>query len=213
MDDPINSKDQEDNNQELEKTQSEGETETSGTEEPSSIKNIKKSFFVNNNRDLNYERQFSAKKSSNKITFLLIGLLLLIVLTGGFFLRFKLKSLVRSLQPAPLPTSLVTLQPTPTPNPLIRSAWNLEVLNGTGESGLAKKIASKIQALGYQVVKTDNADKSNYSQTQILVKKELIDRVDLVIADLKDTIKIASVAGELKEGTASARIIIGKDSI
>ena len=78
---------------------------------------------------------------------------------------------------------------------------------------MAKKIAAKIQDLGYQVVKTGNSDKSDYSQTQVFVKKDVLDKVDLVIADLRDVIKIASVAGQLQEGTASVRIIIGKDSI
>lgn len=174
---------------------------------------IKRSFLVNNGKPLNYEHQFSAKKSSNKITFILIGLLLLIVLGGAFSFRSKIKNLVGNLQPTPTPAPVVSVQPTPTPNPLVKSEWSFEVLNGSGEKGLAKKIAVKIQDLGYQVVKSGNADKSNYSQTQVFVKKDRLDKIDLVIADLKDAIKIASVAGQLQEGTVSARIIIGKDSI
>lgn len=174
---------------------------------------IKRSFTINNGKALNYEHQFSSKKSSNKITFLLVGLLLLIVLGGAFFFRSKIKNLaVGNLQPTPTPVPAV-VQPTSTPNPLVKSEWSFEVLNGSGESGLAKKIAAKIQDFGYQVVKSGNADQSDYSQTQVFVKKDLLGKVDLVIADLKDVIKIASVAGQLQEGTASAKIIIGKDSI
>jgi len=174
---------------------------------------IKRNFLVNNGKPLNYEHQFSAKKSSNKITFILIGLFLLIVLGGAFFFRSKIENLVGNLQPTPTPAPVASAQPTPTPNPLVKSEWSFEVLNGSGESGLAKKIAAKIQDLGYQVVKTGNSGKSDYSQTQVFVKKDVLDKVDLVIADLRDVIKIASVAGQLQEGTASARIIIGKDSI
>lgn len=174
---------------------------------------IKRSFVVNNGKPLNYEHQFLAKKSSNKITFILIGLLLLIVLGGAFFFRSKIENLVGNLQPAPTPAPVASAQPTPAPNPLVKSEWSFEVLNGSGESGLAKKIAAKIQDFGYQIVKSGNADKSDYSQTQVFVKKDLLDKIDLVIADLRDVIKIASVAGQLQEGTASARIILGKDSI
>lgn len=150
------------------------------------------------------------KKKSNKVTIILAAVLLMIVLAVGAFF-FK------SSKPAPAPvptTSPVTYEtPSPAPDLLVRSDWSLEVLNGSGTSGLAKKVAAEIAALGYPVVKTGNADKQTYAKTEILVKKDLMPQIDLVIADLKDTIKIASVAGELTEGTASARIIIGKDSI
>lgn len=106
--------------------------------------------------------------------------------------------------------------PIPTPSPTLavkleRSEWSFEVLNGSGVSGAAKKLADQLKSLGYQVVKAANADKDTYTQNQIYVKAELKDKVDLVIADLKDFVKIASVAGELEDSTASARIIIGKD--
>ncbi len=156
------------------------------------------------------------KKKSNKITIILAVLLLVIVgVVGAFFFK--------SSKPAPTPvptTSPVTYEtPSPTTAPLVRSDWSLEVLNGSGTSGLAKKVAAEILALGYPVVKTGNADKQTYAKTEIFVRKDFADggafgtKVDLIIADLKDVIKIASVAGELTEGTASARIVIGKDVV
>ncbi len=149
------------------------------------------------------------KKKSRKTLYLII-VLILILATLGFLFRHQIKSLF-SVGPAPTPTPTATPAPSPTPEPLSRTVWSLEVLNGTSTSGQAKKVADKLKELGYPVVKVGNADKQNYPATQILVKKDLLSKVDLVVADLKDIIKIASVAGELKEGTASARIIIGKD--
>lgn len=156
------------------------------------------------------------RKKGNKLVFIILIIILVAILSlGAFFLRSKIvglsgqgenkSDLSSSETPAPLSTS--------TPNPLIRSDWSLEVLNGSGESGLAKTIAGKLTDLGYPVVKMGNADKSNYAKTEIQVKKELAEKIDLIIADLKDTIKIASVGAELKDSTASARIIIGKDAI
>lgn len=152
------------------------------------------------------------RKSMKKIIFVII--ILIVLLSAGFFFRAQIKGLVGGggVKSTPSP-SMSTPEPSPTPSPLVRSDWSFEVLNGSGASGLAKKIASNLQVLGYFVVKTGNADKDNYSETQILIREDLLEKVDLVIADLKDIIKIASVAGQLKEGTASARIIIGKDSI
>lgn len=170
---------------------------------------IKRSFTFDKDRFLNYEQKSS--KMPRKI--LLIAGTLIIVAVIGFLFKSQLKSLVVGVRSTPTPTPLAVVQSTPAPNPLVRSEWSFEVLNGSGESGLAKKVATKITDLGYQIVKTGNADKNNYAATQILVKQDLQDKVDLVIADLKDTVKIASMAGELTEGTASARIILGKDSI
>lgn len=152
------------------------------------------------------------KKSGKKFIFII---LIIVVLAGiGFFL-YKSRSSIKGLVsgPTPTPTPIATPAPTEAPKVLERSEWSFEVLNGSGSTGLAKKIADRIKDLGYQVVKTGNADKSNYPITQILVKKDLAEKLDLVIADLTDTIKIASYAGELNDSTASARIILGKDSI
>ncbi len=166
------------------------------------------------NPNLKANMTFAPEKKSNKKWFFVV-ILLVVVLAVGYFFRHQIKNLVPggvTSKPSSFPVTQLPSS-TPTPNPLIKSQWSFEVLNDSGATGLAKTIAAKVEALGYQVVKTGNADKSNYAQSEILVTKDLLEKVDLVIADLKDAIKIASVAGELKEGTASARIIIGKDAI
>lgn len=149
------------------------------------------------------------KKKSSKKVFVIV-IVVIILLAGGFLLRNRIKGVVKQ-EPEPTPTPSVTSIPTPESNPLVRSDWSFEVLNGTSSSGLAKALADKLIALGYPVVKLGNADKDTYTRTEILVKKNLMAKINLVVADLKDTVKIASLAGELNEGSASARIIIGKD--
>lgn len=151
----------------------------------------------------------AVKKKGHKKLFI-IASLILVLLIAAFFLRHKIKGIVLG-GPKTTPTPTSTPLPTPTPNPLNKSEWSLEVLNGTTTLGQAKKLADKLKEIGYPVVKTGNADKQTYAQSQIFVKKDLLAKVDLLVADLKDIIKISSVAGELKEATASARIIIGKD--
>lgn len=157
--------------------------------------------------------QLDSKKSGKKT--LLLGFILALILLGilGVVFRDKVNAFLNGVQQTvqPTPTPSATLEPTPTPNPLIRSDWSLEVLNGSGVSGQAKKLADKLRELGYAVVKTGNADKDTYEISEILVKSDLQDKLDTVIVDLKDTIKIASIGGELKDSTASAQIIIGKD--
>lgn len=151
-----------------------------------------------------------------KKTFFVILVILIILIASAIFFRQQIQSFFLgggTAEPSPTPGFISTPAPTPTPNPLTRSDWSFEVLNGSGETGLAKKVAEKLTGLGYQVVKTGNAGKSDYTETQFFVNKDMQDKADLVIADLKDTFKIASVAGDLKDSTVSARIIIGKDNI
>lgn len=149
---------------------------------------------------------------SSKTTVLIIILILILMAVGGGLIAFRNKTFLKSVTSSPTPTPTVAPTPTPTPNPLNKADWSLEVLNGSGEAGLAKKIASELQDLGYPVVKVGNASKE-YTKTEIFSKKDLMDKVELVITDVKDVIRIATVSGELKDSTASARIIIGKDSI
>lgn len=134
------------------------------------------------------------------------GVVALIVV--GLFLTQRKN--VTGPTPTPEPTS--TPAPTVTPKPSFdRSEWSLEVLNGTGVTGAAKKLADKLVELGYKIVKTGNADRSDYEASQLFVAKDMKDKQDLLLEDLKKEISIASVSGELKDSTASARIIVGKE--
>lgn len=162
--------------------------------------------------DLSYQPLQSRPKSGKKK--LIIAAVIIAVLIGGWVVKSNFggsSKTVIKIESQPIPTPApVTSAPTPKPA-LVRSEWSLEVLNGSGVTGAAKKLADQLKELGYEVLKTANADKDSYTQNQIYIKAELKDKVDLVIADLKDIIKIASVGGELKDSTVSARIIIGKD--
>ena len=157
------------------------------------------------------EEEAPMEKSNKKLFVIGATVAGLIALAAvGFFLSQR-KNISSSQSPIPTPL-VATPSSTPTPKPdFNRAEWSLEVLNGTEVSGAAKKLADKLTALGYPVVKSGNADKQTYETTQLLIKKELQSKVDLVIADLKDVVKIASVDGQLKDSTASARIILGKE--
>lgn len=159
----------------------------------------------------NYQPMLSQSKSGKK-KFAAAAIIIVILLATGWVIKSGSGSAESEIKTGsqPIPTPL----PTPSFTPAVkleRSGVSFEVLNGSGVTGAAKKLADQLKELGYEVLKTANADKDTYTQNQIYIKAELKGTVDLVIADLKDIIKIASVAGELKEGTASARIIIGKD--
>lgn len=159
--------------------------------------------------DISYHQ----KKSNKKTVFITVLAVIVLVAVGFVILNLTgnakkpEKTTPQDQNPTPIPP------PTQAPKELDRSQWSFEVLNGSGTTGLAKKIADQLKDLGYLVVKIANAGRDDYPQSQILVENSRLDDVDLVVADLKDIIKIASFGGELKDSTASARIIIGQDSI
>jgi hypothetical protein len=149
-------------------------------------------------------------KSNRKLYFLGGVVLVLIILgVGGFIFLFINNSSDRESAVAPVAQESTQASPSATLPILVRSEWSFEVLNGSGIPGAAKKAAGEMIALGYEVVQTGNADQI-YETNELFVSPEMKNETDLLIADLKDIVKISTVAGVLKNSTASARIIIGK---
>jgi hypothetical protein len=107
--------------------------------------------------------------------------------------------------PAPTSPPEVTQPPV---NP--RAEITLEVLNGSGVKGVAGTIAGDLEKLGYTILNIDNADAQTYTQTEIYTAPSFVPS-DLLLSDLAKDYPSATVTGELKDSTASAKIIIGKD--
>ncbi len=108
---------------------------------------------------------------------------------------------------APTPSSVITPTMSAAPD---KSSVFIEVQNGAGISGVATIAAKKLQARGYEHVQTGNADKSNYTSISLYISKTMTyDRANF-LSDIKKDFPEASEAGELKDSTYSARIIIGK---
>ena len=87
-----------------------------------------------------------------------------------------------------------------------RSGITFEVLNGSGVAGAAKKVAEKIEDLGYKVLKTGNTEET--SGNKLYLRADIADFSDEIISDLAD-FDISGVSGELTEGSASARVVLG----
>src|SRR3989337_477012 len=113
-------------------------------EEPSTVK----ASFISNDHDLKYEPK-DMDKSSGKGILLIIGLFVVLAV-GGFFLNQKFKILPGSGQlTQPTPSDIPIPITSPTPQAVIdRSEWSFEILNGSGVTGAAKKLAEEIQTLG-----------------------------------------------------------------
>jgi hypothetical protein len=150
-------------------------------------------------------------KSNRRLYFLGGVVLILIILgVGGFIFLFINNSSDRESAVAPAAQESTQASPSATLPVLVRSEWSFEVLNGSGIPGTSKKVADELTTLGYEVIQTGNADKQTYRGNELFVSPEMKNETDLLIADLKNTIEIATVAGVLRDSTASARIIVGR---
>lgn len=117
-----------------------------------------------------------------------------------------------SPSPSPSPTASATPTSTPTPSPTVNPAdWTFEVLNGSEVSGAAAKAAQILRERGYAVKKVDNADKSTYEETQLLVTSERSGAAQALLADLKTDFPLDKVEATLESTSVTARLIIGKD--
>ncbi|WP_419164325.1 LytR C-terminal domain-containing protein [Candidatus Palauibacter sp.] len=71
--------------------------------------------------------------------------------------------------PAPSASSPQSDAPeSPSPQLSVANRIKVEVLNGVGEPGLARRFADELRALGFDVVATDNADHFEHQVTYVL---------------------------------------------
>ena len=122
-------------------------------------------------------------------TALLVG-----ALVGGLITYFSGISKPTEVEatPTPVATSTPVSSPTPVTTDLKRSDVKLQVLNGSGVSGLAGKVKTYLEGLGYKDVATGNADSSDYAQTELQVKDSKKSFSDLVSKDLSKDYTVSS---------------------
>ena len=126
----------------------------------------------------------------------------------AFFLFFK--------TPEPQKEIVTEVKTTPTPTPVVpmfkREEWSLEVLNGSGVVGLAKKVASQLEDVGYVIKSTGNASKKDYSITQISISvNKSASEAAAFLLDMKKELGVGTISAELT-GNFDAQIIVGTDN-
>lgn len=119
----------------------------------------------------------------------------------------------------PTPTAIITVTPTPKSTSssidkatgLDRSKLTIEVLNGSGIGGAAKKASDALTALGYNVISSGNAESFDYTKTVIEVKSSKSDYLPLLKKDLSSIYTIGDSSSNLEaSASANARVIVGK---
>lgn len=158
-------------------------------------------------------------ESSNKLTFILIILVLLALIGGAVYFRQKIfnklgLSGIGSTQTeiTPTPTEAVTPTNTPTPTPprVDRSTFKVKVLNGTSTSGQAASLSDKLKSKGWNVTSVGNASTSDYTQTEVHTKADEADAGKLMVSDLSSDYQASASADLTKSSNVDVEVIIGK---
>jgi hypothetical protein len=176
-------------------------------------------------------------KKPKKFVYLVIFLVILV----GFYLTKNIffKSGKQAEKPSPTPAPTEYQFPTDTPAPSInpsekvkettptptgkavnpvdsstgldRSTLSVEIQNGSGESGVAKKGADILKGFGYKISSSGNADNYDYQEVTIKVKSTKSNFLALLKKDLGFSYTVGSSSADLSSSsTADALVIIGK---
>ena len=179
-------------------------------------------------------------QSPKRSKFLIFFVISIFIIVGAFgaWQFFGAKSQEEEKIPTPTPTEfqLPTEKPTPeatkeepantpsptsTPEPTVnpidkttgldRSKLSIEVQNGSGAVGVAKKAADVLKALGYVISSTGNADNYEYSNVTIQVKGGKSNFLSLLQKDLGSSYTVGTASADLTAtSSADALVIVGK---
>lgn len=136
-------------------------------------------------------------EKSNYLWIIIPTALLIGALVGGLITYFSGLSKLSVVNSTPIPVAspiVPVVIPTSTPIPksdIDRSAIKLQVLNGSGVSGLAGKAKAYLETLGYKDVVAGNASISNVTETMISLKADKKDLLEQLTADLSKNYKVA----------------------
>lgn len=89
------------------------------------------------------------------------------------------------------------------------TAFDVEVLNGSGVEGRAHKIADALQSMGYQVVSVGNADRFDYERSRIICRNGVTPGVKQ-LAQVISCTEITETANGAA-APAEVTVIVGKD--
>lgn len=149
----------------------------------------------------------------SKLLWIVLAVALFVGGIGGGVLIFK--EGVKAGKTQALDTPVPALEDSQTPAPtseLNRKDLSLQVLNGAGVPGAAKKAETLLEELGYEVKSTGNGRSFDYKETEIAIKDSKKDYLKLLVEGLSKEYKVSEDTTNLNEQSEFDVIItIGSD--
>jgi len=156
-------------------------------------------------------------EKANKKPFWIIFPVILLVgaLAGGVFIyregvkkTEKTEEQLAVVSPSPIPTETPEALPVAE---LKREDLKLQVLNGAGVAGTAAKAREFLEGLGYKEVAIGNADSFDYEETEVSIKEDKKDYLEMLTDDLSEEYTLSAQTPYVdKENEFDAIVVIGK---
>lgn len=151
----------------------------------------------------------------SKLLWIVLAVALFVGGIGGGVLIFKQgveagKKEASLVTPTPLPEDTQTPTPEPTTE-LVRGSLAVEVLNGAGIPGTAKKAETFLAGLGYKIENTANAKSFDYDKTVVSIKESKKEYSQMIIEDLSKEYEVDQTPKVVDEDSEfDVIIVIGK---
>lgn len=144
---------------------------------------------------------------------IIIGVIVAALLGAGGFMYYqssqkKLATPPTETMVSPVPTEI----PTPTPEPIDKTAYTIQILNGSGVAGKAGLVQTLVEDAGFTVDSTGNASSYEYEETEIQagadVSPAFLQALSAVLmADYEVKSSVDEIAGTSESDVV---IIVGK---
>lgn len=176
-----------------------------------------------------------ARRSIGKGQIIAIVIIILLIAGGALFMKNSQSGSGSSISPTPfefptdIPTPEVTQdaspsaapsktvtpsgKPSPTRRAEVKAAtdMNIQILNGSGEVGVAGQVRDFLSGKGYKYFETGNADNFDYQNVSVKVKSTLNTYGATLIKDLGEKYKLASDSASLpNDSVFDAVVTVGK---
>lgn len=172
-----------------------------------------------------------ARRSGSKFVWLVLALVIVAVVVGGFMFLGNRGNEEEETAPSPTPTEVVTPTPTsppsgtptptskpsptekpsPTPTKKPTKGLSVKVLNGSGVIGAAKQAADYLSSLGYEIVNVGNADTTDLEKTVINIKKAKESLLAQLKIDLETKYSLGTTSATLSATeSADSVVTVGK---
>jgi len=167
---------------------------------------------INKNDKLKIEEVIESKdilpvsEKLNRFYFAIGTVVAIVIILGAIGLKYIDVAEPKVVKKNELIEVFPTVSPTEVPKKI---EVTFEVQNGSGKAGVGAKSKLVLEKLGYQVVSLGNAE-GKHVGTELYLKTEIVDQKEEIIDRLKNDYPNIVFTGELKESTATARLILGK---
>jgi hypothetical protein len=137
--------------------------------------------------------------------------IVIIALAGGGYYYYQSSKSTKSEKKDEVTVTTVSETPEPTEEPVVKDAFKIEVLNGSGITGKAGEVQTLLEDADFIVDSTGNADNYDYEETVIEAGGNVpVAWTDELKATLEKDYKVKSSVEKKDEDSDIVTVIVGK---